>query len=131
MPAEIIPFPQKTIYRRVKSVDLYHCWDRQLNNPFLNSLFKQQVPYVERWYLQTVHLLNLDQTDHPLINVLFSKTDSTLPLLLEATEKDLKIQHEQFDIHTAEAAKFYIGKLNKWRSKWQGLLLHREQLENF
>jgi len=131
MAAKIIHLPLKKTYRRVKSVDLYHCWDRQLNNPFLNSLFKQQVPYVERWYLQTVHLLNLDQTDHPLINVLFSTSDSTLNLLLEATEKDLKIQHEQFDIHTADAARFYIGKLNKWQAKWQGLLLHREQLGSF
>ena len=126
MSAEIIPFPKKIKLQRIKSVDLYHCWDRRLDNPLLNSLYKQEVSYVERWYLQTVHLLNMELVEHPLVISLMS--DTTLELLIELIEKDLKIQKEFVD--TTLTTDYNLIRLNKWLVKFQGLLQYRHRLYN-
>lgn len=130
MAAEIIPFPKKAkSLKRSSSVDLYYCWDCRLNNPLLNSIFKPEISYVERWYLQTQHLLNNEENDHPIISLLLSKQDTTLKLLIEVTEKDLVIQRFFNDSYytTKYATEFNIIKLNRWLSKWQCLLQYRQR----
>jgi hypothetical protein len=127
--AEIIPFPKKEQPLKVaRSLDLYYCWDQRLNNPLLNTLFKPEISYVERWYLQTQHLLNLEDTDHPIIKLLLSPNDNTLHRLLDATEKDLTIQRYFVDKDNAISAEANVLKLNRWHIKWQGLLRYRQQL---
>lgn len=130
MSAEIIPFPKKIILKRSKSVDLYHCWDRRLDNPLLNSLYKQEVSYVERWYLQVIHLLNNEMIDHPLIISLFSYEDNTLNLLIELIEKDLTIQKESVNNDTTLFTDYNLIRLNKWLVKFQGLQQYRRRLYN-
>lgn len=127
MAAEIIQLPRKNS-KSVKSVDLYFCWDVRLNNPLLNSLFKEEICYVERWYLQTTHLLNVEEIDHPLIKLILNKQDNTLNLLLEATEKDLCIQNTFSGYSTLFSTEYNIGKLTKWRNKWNSLINHRQLL---
>lgn len=129
MSAEIIPFPKKIKLKRIKSVDLYHCWDRRLDNPLLNSLYKPEVSYVERWYLQTVHLLNLEEMDHPLITIILSETDITLDLLLELIEKDITIQ-KLLTNDTISTTDYNLTRLHKWQIKFQGLLQYRRRLYN-
>lgn len=127
--AEIIPFPKKEQPLKVaRSLDLYYCWDVRLNNPLLNTLFKPEISYVERWYLQTQHLLNLEDTDHPIIKLLLSPNDNTLHRLLDATEKDLTVQRYFVDKDNAISAEANVLKLNRWNTKWQGLLRYRQQL---
>lgn len=130
MTAEIIQFPKKQQTKKYKSVDLYYCWDNSLNNPLLNSMFKSETSYVERWYLQTTHLLNLEEFGHPLLLILFSETDKTLDKLIHATEKDLGI-HNYF----AEKSSMYIAepniiKLTRWLNKWKSLQNYRRLLYN-
>jgi hypothetical protein len=126
MAAEIIQFPKKTpVLKIAKSVDLYHCWDCRLHNPLLHSIFKPEVCYVERWFLQTKHLLNNEETEHPLIKTLLSHNDSTLDLLIENTEKDLTIQRYFADTAYQDATDINISKLNRWLVKWQGLRQYR------
>jgi hypothetical protein len=129
MSAEIIPFPKKIKLKRIKSIDLYHCWDRRLDNPLLNSLFKQEVSYVERWYLQTVHLLNMEQVDHPLIISLLSTDDPILDLIINLIEQDLEIQKQCTD--TTLTTDYNLIRLNKWLVKFQGLRQYRRRLYNF
>jgi hypothetical protein len=127
--AEIIPFPKKEQPLKVaRSLDLYYCWDQRLNNPLLNTLFKPEISYVERWYLQTQHLLNLDDTDHPIIKLLLSTKDNTLNILIDNTEKDLTIQRYFVDKDNVISAEANVLKLNRWNTKWQGLLRYRQQL---
>lgn len=127
--AEIIPFPKKEQPLKVaRSLDLYYCWDVRLNNPLLNTLFKPEISYVERWYLQTQHLLNLEDTDHPIIKLLLSPNDNTLHRLLDATEKDLTVQRYFVDKDNAISAEANVLKLNRWNTKWQGLFRYRQQL---
>lgn len=126
--ADIIQFPKKSHPLKFsKSVDLYHCWDRRLNNPLLNSIFKSEVCYVERWFLQTKHLLNNEEMDHPIIKTLLSTTDYTLDLLIDNTEKDLAIQRYFADIEYKDSTDINIGKLNRWLIKWQGLRQYRQR----
>jgi hypothetical protein len=126
--ADIIQFPKKTQPLKFsKSVDLYHCWDRRLNNPLLNSIFKSEVCYVERWFLQTKHLLNNEEMDHPIIKTLLSNTDYTLDLLIANTEKDLAVQRYFADIEYKDSTDINIGKLNRWLIKWQGLRQYRQR----
>ena len=127
--AEIILFPKKEQPLKVaRSLDLYYCWDVRLNNPLLNTLFKSEISYVERWYLQTQHLLNLEDMDHPIIKLLLSTKDNTLNMLLDATEKDLTIQRYFVDKDNVISAEANVLKLNRWNTKWQGLLRYRQQL---
>lgn len=127
MSAEIIQFPKKHQLKIAKSVDLYYCWDSRLNNPLLNSIFKPEVSYVERWFLQTKHLLNNEEHDHALIKLLFSLKDNTLDLLIENTEKDLVIQREFLDYWYRESTEVNIGRLHRWLVKWQGLQQYRRR----
>jgi hypothetical protein len=127
--AEIIPFPKKEQPLKVaRSLDLYYCWDVRLNNPLLNTLFKPEISYVERWYLQTQHLLNLEDTDHPIIKLLLSTKDNTLNILIDNTEKDLAVQRYFADKDNIVSAEANILKLNRWNTKWQGLLRYRQKL---
>ncbi len=129
MAAEIIPFPKREKPLKVaRSIDLYYCWDDRLNNPLLNSIFKPETSYVERWYLQTQHLLNNEEADHPIIKLLLSNTDKTLNLLIENTEKDLAVQRYFSDVNNMDAAQANVLRLNRWLNKWQGLLQYRQRL---
>jgi len=128
MAAEIIQLPDRRRHNRVRSVDLHFCWDSRLNNPFLNKLFKEEVCYVERWYLQTTHLLNIEDFTHPLIQTLLNKQDSTLKLLIDATEKDLCVQQRLTDVSTIFSTEYQIKKLTKWSNKWESLFNYRERL---
>lgn len=128
MAAEIIQFPKKIQPLKVaKSIDLYYCWDCRLNNPLLNSIFKSEVCYVERWFLQTRHLLNNEEVDHPLIKTLLNQEDSTLDLLIKNTEKDLVVQRYFADVAYKDATDINISKLNRWLVKWQGLQQYRRR----
>lgn len=129
MAAEIIPFPKKDKPLKVaKSLDLYYCWDNRLNNPLLNSIFKPETSYVERWYLQTQHLLNSEDIDHPVVKLLLSDKDNTLNLLIEDTEKDLAVQRYFADVSNHDAAQTNVLRLNRWLTKWQCLLRYRQRL---
>ena len=127
--AKIIPFPKKEKPLKVaRSLELYYCWDVRLNNPLLNALFKPEISYVERWYLQTQHLLNLEETDHPMIKLLLSQNDQTLNILIDDTEKDLTIQRYFVDKENIVSAESNVLKLTRWRTKWQGLFQFRQRL---
>lgn len=128
MAAEIIPFPKKEAPLKVaRSLDLYYCWDVRLNNPLLNSLFKEETCYVERWFLQTQHLLNIEDFDHPIIKTLLSTKDNTLNLLIENTEKDLAVQRYFSDVTNRHSVDVNIIKLNRWLAKWKSLLQYRQR----
>ena len=128
MAAEIIQLPARKItHNKVRSVDLYFCWDSRLNNPLLNNLFKEEVSYVERWYLQATHLLNAGMEEHPLIQILLNGQDNTLKLLLDATEKDLCVQQRLTDVSTMFSTDFHIRKLVKWQRRWESLINYRER----
>lgn len=46
------------------------CMNPALNNPFLNSLYKSDVTYVERWYLEVRKRILSDEWQHPVVKIL-------------------------------------------------------------
>jgi hypothetical protein len=50
-----------------KQIDLVTCWMPYLNNPTLNKLYKENISFTERWYLETRRLINDGMWDHPLL----------------------------------------------------------------
>jgi hypothetical protein len=127
MPAEIIQFPKRRHLKIARSVDLFHCWDKRLDNPFLNSIFKEQTCYVERWFLQVQHLLHMDDEEHPIIQTILSTDNSILDILIECTEKDLKVQQELADHYTSISVEHNLIKLNRWLKKWKSLSQYRQR----
>lgn len=127
MTASIIQFPKNNKPKSAISVDLCHCWDARLNNPLLNKLYKHEVSYVERWFLQITHLLNTENSQHPLIQVILSD-DNILQLLHDLTAKDLAIHEHMRDLSSIYVTKPNIIKLYRWLAKWKSLLRHKERL---
>jgi hypothetical protein len=129
MAAEIIQLPtRQRKLNSVRSADLYFCWDTRLNNPLLNSLFKQEVCYAERWYLQVTHLLETENNTHPLIQLLLDKQDQTLRLLLDAVEKDRLVQERLSELSSLYSTDYQIKKLLKWQRRWESLINYRSRL---
>ena len=132
MPAQIIAFPQtsKTAPKLIvhRSFDLVHSWDSKFFNPYLNSIYSETVPYVERWYLQTTHLLHAEDYGHPLLLILFSEKDTTLDKLITVTEQDLAIHHTLANKSPMYIAQPNITKLTRWLNKWKSLKSHRQLL---
>ena len=48
-------------------LNFQHCWASWLGNPFLNSIYKDNVSYTERWYLELRRLINDEIWTHPLL----------------------------------------------------------------
>lgn len=129
MAAKIINFPKLSRpLKKARSVELYYCWNSRLNNPFLNSLYRPETSYVERWYLQIQHLLHIEENNHPILQSIMSKNDQTLFLLIENTEKDLVIQRYFSDQMYQYSVEENIIKLNRWNSKWKSIELYRQKL---
>jgi hypothetical protein len=93
----------------------------------LHSIFKPEVCYVERWFLQIKHLLNKEEIEHPLVKTILSHSDSTLDLLIASTEKDLTVQRYFAEIEYKDSTDVNISKLNRWLVKWQGLQQYRQR----
>jgi len=134
MTAKIVQFPKKPQRLDfVKSIDLQHCWDIKLQNPYLNSLYKSEISYAERWYLQVVHHLNFEEVEHPLVKILLNQKDYTLNLLLTDVTKDLTVQLSALEFDNLPnpyvmGAEYNVSRLNKWKNKWTGLIKYRDQL---
>lgn len=64
-----------------KQIDFQHCWVSYLNNPLLNKLYKENVSYTERWYLETRRLINEEMWSHPLLNSIVLDPDLKLQLV--------------------------------------------------
>jgi hypothetical protein len=96
-------------------------------------LYKSEISYAERWYLQVVHHLNFDELEHPLVKILLNHSDYTLNLLLAAVSQDLKIQLTALEVDNLPnpytmSAEYNVNRLNKWKNKWVGLIKYRDQL---
>jgi hypothetical protein len=70
----------------------------------------------------------MEQVDHPLLVSLMS--DTTLDLIIELIEKDLKVQKESSQDDSTLTTDYNLIRLNKWLVKFQGLLQYRRRLYN-
>ena len=75
--AVVIPFPKQSKAKTLaikRSAELFHAWNKKLINPKLKGMYKEHISWLERWYLESRHLANNDQWDHPiLLSVMYDK----------------------------------------------------------
>lgn len=58
-----------------RQMPLRACFAPMLNNPFLNSLYKREISYTERWFLEAKKLILDEDWDHPVVAVLLDDAD--------------------------------------------------------
>lgn len=75
--AVVIPFPKRKSVKNIsikRSADLQHAWNKRLINPKLKSTYKESISWLERWYLESKHLANTEQWDHPILSTVMLDT---------------------------------------------------------
>jgi hypothetical protein len=100
-----------------KQLDFQSCWSLQLQNPFLNKMYKESVPYTERWFLESRRLINEEMWSHPLLvsivldqNLRFNLVKSTL--VDGAIMRDILNNESMPEYHTS--ASVNLKKLIRW-----------------
>jgi len=48
------------------------CFDIRLNNPFLNAIYKKDITFTERWYLESRKRLLGEEWEHPILDIVIN-----------------------------------------------------------
>ncbi len=121
MTAKILPFPvlQPVVKRPLQhqSFELVHCWDIQFKNPYLNTLYQDHIPYVQRWYYELAHAFNIEQLNNVSKMVVFD--DDFRGKLIRACDLDLELCKKMIEIEEySMVAQHWTTKIRKWRGKF-------------
>jgi len=119
----VIPVEFPKYLANYKSIELEHCWDKRLANPYLSAIYKDNISWAERWYHEIRHCVNLDE-DHPLLNQFRADIDLRR-LLITCCQEDIKrmlavADQEEYRVSAQEQ----IKKLDAWLRKFW--YLHKE-----
>lgn len=121
MTAKILPFPvplpvaKKPLQN--KSFELVHCWDTQFKNPYLNTLYQDHIPYVQRWYYEISHAFNIEKLNNISKMVVFD--DDFREKLIRACDLDLELCKTMIEIEEySMVAQHWTTKIRKWRGKF-------------
>jgi hypothetical protein len=100
-------------------VNMQQCWHYRLQNPLLNTLYKDSISYTERWYLETRRLINEGLWGHPLLASLLADPviKSTLinsTVVDSATMLSIINNPQQPEYQTSAAIN--LRKLKKWHA---------------
>lgn len=120
MTAKILPFPvqPQAINKPLvhKSFELIHCWDSQFKNPYLNTLYQDHIPYVQRWYYELSHAFNVEKLNNISKMVVFD--DDFRGRLIRACELDLELCKKMIELEEySMVGQQWIAKIRKWRGK--------------
>ncbi len=125
--AVIIPFPKKEKKQVVRrSADLFHAWDKRLINPMLKKNYKDNISWLERWYLEARHLANREQWDHPIIKAV--REDYQFNRVLRwCCLEDIKLMQALANDHCyRESSVTQRRRLIIWHNKFAALILNQE-----
>jgi len=64
-----------------RQLNFQQCWATWLNNPLLNNLYKNNIAYTERWFLEIRRLINDEEWCHPLLNSVVADHELKLHLI--------------------------------------------------
>jgi len=124
MSAIIIEFPRAEKKVEVapseyqhKIVELIGAWDSKFFNPYLNSIYSESVPYVERWYLETRHCLQ-NEVKSNILSILLLDKDFCNELIM-ACNSDIELCAKLVDYPEYEiVAGHWLKKLKRWHSNF-------------
>jgi hypothetical protein len=126
MPATIIRFPEtikKQEFKVQKSFELIAAWHPKFFNPYLNAIYSETVPYLERWYLETRHCLAKETPNNLLGQLIQDK--QYCKEFIDACESDLKMCKEYLnDDEYSIMAEYWIKKLRRWQSNFLACYNH-------
>lgn len=93
------------------------CWSKSLINPLLNKLYKENVCYTERWYLEIRRLVNEETWDHPLLqSIIYDqklKTHLVKSTFIDGALMRDVINNDAYPEYQISAA-INLKKLNRW-----------------
>jgi len=100
-----------------RQLNFQQCWATWLNNPLLNNLYKDNIVYTERWYLELRRLINDESWTHPLLNSVIADHELKMRLI-KSTVIDgavmrsvlLSAEHPEYQLSAAVNLK----KLRRW-----------------
>ena len=110
--------PENIVYTGPHQQMSYNaCWSKNLINPLLNNLYKDNVCYTERWYLEIRRMINEEIWNHPLLQSVIYDTQLRTRLVKStfidgALMRDV-INNESYPEYQISAA-INLKKLNRW-----------------
>jgi hypothetical protein len=122
MTAQIIEFPfkKKIVFHQLpeyKYVELVHSWKQKFFNPYLNSIYSETVPYIERWYLEIRHCLN-SEVQSNLVQQLVNDKEFCSEFI-KACSADIELCRSLVTDPEYEAsAVYWMKKLKRWHSSF-------------
>lgn len=98
-------------------VPLKACTHGSLDNPRLNALYKSNVSYTERWYLEARRLILEERFDHALMKFLLNDPKILISLvrsiMIDAAHmRDILADDRAVKYHVS--ASVNIKRLNRW-----------------
>jgi hypothetical protein len=126
MTAKILPFPKpQPVLKKPevnKSFELIHCWNTKFGNPYLNTLYQDHIPYVQRWYYEITHGFNIENLNSISKQVVFD--DDFRLSLIKACELDLDLcKQMMIQDEYSMVAQSWTVKLRKWRGRFHACRL--------
>ena len=109
---------ENTVYSGPHQQMSYHaCWSQHLLNPLLNKLYKDDICYTERWYLEVRRMINEEMWTHPLLqSVIYDqklKTQLVKSTFIDGALMRDVINNEAYPEYQISAA-INLKKLNRW-----------------
>ena len=126
MTAKTLPFPApQPVPKKLtstKSFELVHCWNPRFSNPYLNTLYQDHIPYVQRWYHEVSHSLIMENLNSISKQVVLD--DDLRESLIHACELDIELCKSMSEIEEYSiVAQTFITKLRRWRGKFHACRL--------
>lgn len=93
------------------------CDDPRLDNPFLNSIYKNNITRVERWYLEARKLLLEENWEHPILEIMICDHDLRRRLLesviIDGAAMRWVLAQEHLPAYHVSAG-VNLNRLNRW-----------------
>lgn len=126
MTAKILHFPTpQPVHKPLavnKSFELVYCWDSKFKNPYLNTLYQDHIPFVQRWYYEVTHGLNIEKLNSLTKMVVLD--DHFRESLIRACDLDLEMCKQLMEQDEyAMVAQSWTTKIRKWRGKFHACRL--------
>ncbi|MDB2315353.1 hypothetical protein N9V27_00080 [bacterium] len=110
IPAEFYSGPHKQMQFTL-------CNEEKLNNPLLNNLYKDNICYTERWYLEARKIIFDENWDHPIIQIICEDTNLKARLIKSTVIDGVLMRNVVNNISLPEfriSAGINLKKLHRW-----------------
>lgn len=93
------------------------CFNPRLNNPFLNAIYKKDITFTERWYLESRKRLLGEEWNHPILDIVINDMDLRRGLVEStvidgANMRSILSNPDRPEYHVS--ARVNLGRLQRW-----------------